>query len=99
MKIGIIFESQSELTKRIPIDFIATTWRDGDTYKSLQCTAKIRLQRAGYDESSVNELSPLIRKAKRWALKNKMPKKTVIPENELSMWNRLTEITTIIANI
>lgn len=96
MKAGFIFESFPEMSKHIPVNFIAEMWANKDSFSSLTISKKRRLNEFGYTEEKVDSFMPLVHKAKVWAWKNCNVAQLVFTTKELAMWKELENICQII---
>ncbi len=96
MKIGIMVETSRELDKIAPVDFIAETLCDIDSFDDLRFSQKRKLKEYGYTAEKFNSFMPLAKIAKRWSLITGVPYKYVFDAHEIAQWEELTNICQII---
>lgn len=96
MKAGIMIESSQEVNNIAPIDFIAETLCNIDSYNDLYFSQKRNLKKYGYTEEKFNSLILLAKLAKRWALITGVPRNYVFDAHEIMQWKELTNICQII---
>lgn len=65
MKAGIMVESSREFDKIAPIDFIAETLCNIESYNDLHLSQKRHMKEYNYDEEKFNSFMPLVKLAKR----------------------------------
>lgn len=99
MKIGIMFDDGTELSKHIPVNFIAETWCNYSSFWSLPLSARHRLLPMGYDITDYEECKHLIERAKKWALITGYPQNYVMDFKEQMLWKKLEVITALVANV